>query len=96
MANRIASLMDIPPTLGAGDLLDVEDLAFELGVPPGKALELTQLEGFPAPAMKRHRYVANERLPRPQRVWNRSEVEAWAEERIRRSRQAAVTRGKQV
>jgi hypothetical protein len=82
MRNRIAELAGIPPTPDNADLLSVEDLAYVLGVSQLEALKLTQREDFPEPMMSPHRYVANERLPQPQPVWNRGDVERWAKEGI--------------
>ena len=84
MHNRIAALMEIPPTRDASDLLHLEDLAHVLGVSQREALKLTQREDFPEPSVHRLHRMANERRAQPRPAWDRAEVERWARDVSRR------------
>lgn len=81
MANHIAALLGIRARPEYAELVDLEELCYLLGVSERDALKLTQGEDFPEPAMRLHRHQANEVLPQPRRVWDRAEVERWAEKR---------------
>jgi predicted DNA-binding transcriptional regulator AlpA len=82
MRNRIADLAGIAASPDNAELLSVEDVAHVLGVSQREALKLTQGEDFPEPSTHLHRGMANERLPQPQPVWDRGDVERWAKEGI--------------
>jgi predicted DNA-binding transcriptional regulator AlpA len=90
MRNRIADLAGIAATPDDADLISVEGVAQVLGVSQREALELTQREDFPEPSTHLHRTMANERLPRPQPVWDRGDVERWAKEGISAQREGGA------
>ena len=70
MEHNIARLMELPPRLDEADIVRRGELGRALGVPQSEALKCVQRSDFPAPVAWLQ--------ARP--VWDRADVERWAEE----------------